>query len=337
MTFEVRTAERQGARLLIQLAGVSGSGKTYTALHLALGLAGGDAKKVCLIDTENRRGSLYADCLPEGQRFKVIDFYAPFSPARYKLAIDAAVKAGAEVIVIDSVSHEWEGPGGCHDIADRTLPKLRDWKTAKAEHKAFMTHMLQSPAHIIACTRARNKTDFTDTRNPISLGIQPIQEENFSYEATVSLLMHEQGKMQDVLKCPAELAGILGRGQGYIGVSQGAAVRSWVDGAVPVDPAIEHARGTLLNTAERGLEAFKAAWNALPAATRKALGQPFRDQCAASATEYDNQRAAVEPEGSAALDALNAATEQMAATTAPAAQPAPAAAPADNHDDGAEF
>lgn len=45
MSFEVRKAQRQGARLLIQLSGVSGSGKTYTALQLAYGLAGNDATK----------------------------------------------------------------------------------------------------------------------------------------------------------------------------------------------------------------------------------------------------------------------------------------------------
>ena len=123
--------------------------------------------------------------------------------------------------MIDSVTHEWEGPGGCQEIAAAT--KFPDWKRAKAEHKRFITHMLQSQAHIIACTRAREKTDFTDTKNPVKLGIQPIQESNFSYEATVSLMMHDQGRRQDVLKCPAELQDIMGRGQGYVGANDGGA------------------------------------------------------------------------------------------------------------------
>jgi len=127
MSFEVKKAQRQGARLLIQLSGVSGSGKTFTALQLAYGMTGNDANKVVLIDAENRRGSLYANALP--QPFNIIDFYAPFSPERYIQAIDAACKAGAEVIVIDSVSHEWEGPGGCQDIA--ALTKFPDWNRAK--------------------------------------------------------------------------------------------------------------------------------------------------------------------------------------------------------------
>lgn len=305
MTFEIRKAQRQGARLLIQLSGVSGSGKTYTALQLAYGLAGNNADKVVLIDTENRRGSLYANALP--QPFNIIDFYAPFSPGRYIEAIDAACKAGAEVIVIDSVTHEWESEGGCEWIANQT--RFPDWKRAKAEHKRFMTYMLQSPAHIIACTRAREKVDFADPKNPIKLGIQPIQEKNFSYEATVSLMMADQGKRQDVLKCPSELQAVLGRGHGYIGADDGQALRQWVDGAQAVDPKIEHHRGLLLNVTEQGLQALQAAWLATPAGVRKALGDKFKDQLKSSAVEYDAQRAAVAPAVPSSVQSLNKSTK----------------------------
>ena len=345
MSFEIKTAERQGARLLIQLSGVSGSGKTYTALQLAYGLAGGDASKVIGIDTENRRMSLNADILPGGARFRTLDFFAPFSPQRYIEAIDAACKAGAEVIVIDSVTHEWESEGGCEWIANQT--RFPDWKRAKAEHKRFMTFMLQCPAHIIACTRAREKVDFSDPKNPIKLGIQPIQEKNFSYEATVSLLMHDQGRAQDVLKCPSDLQAILGRGTGYVGAEDGYKLRQWVDGGAQVDPAIEHARGTLLNTTEKGVEAFRTAWNALTPAMRKALGSAFRDQCAASAKAYDDSRETPVGETEGAFNALNAAAKEVqqtpkaepapspAQTTAPA--PAPAPEPATAEDDGVVF
>lgn len=318
MSFQVETAQRQGARLLIQLSGVSGSGKTYSALQVAYGLAGNDGDKVVLIDTENRRGSLYADCLPGGARFKIINFYSPFSPERYIEAIDAAIANGAEVIVIDSVSHEWESEGGCEWIANQT--RFPDWKTAKAKHKRFMTHMLQSSAHVIACTRAREKVDFSNPKDPRPLGIQPIQEKNFSFEATVSLMMHDQGKRQDVLKCPAELQGIMGRGNGYLSAGDGVQLRAWVDGAAQVDPAIEHHRGVLLNVTEQGLDAFKAAWNAMTPAVRKALGTGFRDQCAASATAWDNVKAAAasnvpavgnDPQAVAGLNAAIAQQQQQ--------------------------
>lgn len=305
MTFEIRKAQRQGARLLIQLSGVSGSGKTYTALQLAYGMAGNDADKVVLIDTENRRGSLYANALP--QPFNIIDFYAPFSPSRYIEAIETACRSGAEVIVIDSVTHEWESEGGCEWIANQS--RFPDWKRAKAEHKRFMTYMLQSPAHIIACTRAREKVDFTDPKNPRSLGIQPIQEKNFSYEATVSLMMWDQGQRQDVLKCPAELQNVLGRSKGYLTAEDGARLRQWVDGAAKVDPAIEHHRGMLLNATEQGLQALQSAWTATPASVRKVLGDKFKDSLKASAAAYDEARSASMPVTPGSVAALNAEEE----------------------------
>ena len=292
--FEVETAVGQGARLLIQLSGVSGGGKTYSALQLAYGLAGGDSSKIIGIDTENRRMSLNADILPNGAKFRIINFFAPFSPQRYIEAIDAACKAGAEVIVIDSVTHEWEGPGGCQEIAAAT--KFPDWKRAKSEHKRFMTHMLQAPAHIICCTRAREKTDFTDTKNPKPLGIQPIQEGNFSFEATVSLMMHEQGKRQDVLKCPAELQAILGRGVDYITASDGFALRSWVDGGEPVNPEVERQLGLLRNACEGGMASLQSAWTDTPAHIKKAIGAAGLESLKSSAAAYDEQRRLNQPE-----------------------------------------
>jgi hypothetical protein len=322
MSFEVRKAQRQGARLLIQLSGVSGSGKTYTALQLAYGLAGNDANKIVLIDTENRRGSLYANALP--QPFNIIDFYSPFSPDRYIAAIEAACNAGAEVIVIDSVTHEWESEGGCEWIANQS--RFPDWKTAKKLHKRFMTYMLQCPAHIIACTRAREKVDFSNPKEPIKLGIQPIQEKNFSYEATVSLMMQNQGYSQDVLKCPAELQGILGRGQGYITSEDGMSLRNWVDGAEKVDPKIEHYRGLVLNSTEGGMESLKAQWSQTPADIQKVLGKAFLDSAKASAKAFDDQRAfgtANEDESIASLNSLASqqANNQFAAKPKPDQQP----------------
>lgn len=64
--------------------------------------------------------------------------YAPFSPARYRQAIEEFQAAGVKVLVIDSGSHEWEGEGGCSEIAEQPLlqgKKMADWKRAKAEHK----------------------------------------------------------------------------------------------------------------------------------------------------------------------------------------------------------
>ena len=291
---QIRKAQREGARLVIGIAGVSGSGKTYTALQLAWGMANGDASKVGFIDTENRRGSLYSDSLVskdgEAHQFMIGDLYAPFSPQRYIDAILEFQNAGVEVLIIDSVTHEWEGSGGCQDIANNANSRMADWKRAKAEHKRFMNALLQCDMHVICCIRAREKTDFTNPKEPKALGLQPIQEQNFMFEMTASVLMHDQGQRQDVLKCPADLVSILGRGQGYVGAKDGVALRKWVDGAKKLDPDVERYRNSLQTVTEQGVDALAEAIAAVPEKIKKQLGNTYFKTLQESAISYESER-----------------------------------------------
>lgn len=307
----IREAKREGARLVIGLAGISGSGKTFTALQLAWGLANYDSRKVGLLDTENRRGSLYANCLVDAdgvvQPFLVGDLEPPFSPKRYVEAILEFQRAGVEVLVIDSATHEWEGTGGCEEIATAKNPRMPDWSTAKREHKAFMNAALQCNMHIIPCIRAREKVqiqrDAQGKTEVIPLGIMPVQEKNFMFEMTASLLMHAEGKMQDVMKCPADLVSILGRGEGYITAADGKALRDWVDGGVKLDPEVEAARAILKTTSEKGLSALETAFRALPKKVQKVLvtdGSIVPLKTAAAA--FDQQRIDSKPGGQELAD-----------------------------------
>lgn len=332
---QIRMAERRGARLVVGMAGISGSGKTYTALQLAWGLAGLDASKVGMLDTENRRGSLYADALKDANgnvhQFMIGDLYAPFSPQRYIDAIHEFQKAGVEVLVIDSVTHEWEGTGGCEEIAATTSSRMADWKKAKAEHKRFMNALLQSDMHVIVCIRAREKMDFSDPKKPISLGIQPIQEKNFMFEMTASLMMWNEGTAQQVLKCPAELKGILGRGQGYVSANDGLALRKWVEGAGG-NQTLDKWRNRLQSVTEQGEKAVLAAWGKTPQKVRDALGNDFYATIIHSAKAHDEQRRAEKAaqSGSGDVEDLNnmvsdeedtAASEDAGSDYADAGQP----------------
>src|SRR5688572_27330407 len=105
---QLQKAARKKVKLRLNLSGPSGSGKTYSALLLAKGLIG-EWDKIAVIDTENGSASLYEHLGP----FNVVPLAAPYSPERYKEAIDLCVTGGMECIIIDSSSHEWEGSGGC--------------------------------------------------------------------------------------------------------------------------------------------------------------------------------------------------------------------------------
>lgn len=292
--FTIENATREGAKLVICLAGVSGGGKTYSALQLAYGLARMDASKVGFLDTENRRGRLYADCLPGKAKFKIADMIAPFHPDRYIAGIKAFEDAGCEVLIIDSGSHEWNGLGGCDEIANEGNPKVARWNIAKLAHKKFVNHLLQSSMHIIVCLRAQEKVDMKDPRNIKSLGIQPVCEKNFMFEMTASLMMEDNGTKQRVLKCPAELMQHLGRGNDYLTAVDGFAVRNWVDGGNPIDREIERHRSDLMNTCEYGTEALKRAWEQLPKNVRQAL-QGELESLKASAASYERHQELIAP------------------------------------------
>lgn len=288
MSIEIKPVRRKGAKLVIGLCGVSGSGKTYSALQVAYGLANKDASKVGLLDTENGRGSLYADIFDDP--FMIADLTPPFSPARYIEAMRAFSESGIEVLVVDSMSHEWEGEGGCEEIAhslkaDGTKRKNADWLTAKREHKRFINSLLLMPTHVVACFRAREKTDFHDPRNPTSLGIQPITEKNVLFEMTASLMLQNEGRRQDIIKAfPAPVF----TGNGYLTPEHGIQMREWIGGADPLD----RSRNVLKLAATEGSESLKAAWIDLDKSTKTQLAA-FKDTLKALADHADSERLAV--------------------------------------------
>ena len=148
-------------------------------------------------------------------------------------AVAVWIDPKGRLLVIDSGSHEFEGIGGVQDIAEAGNPKLPNWNKAKGEHKRFMSALLASPMHVVLCLRAREKAkpekQLVDGREKtvyVDLGLQPITEKNVMFEATVSLMLHDQGRRQDVIKCPAALQGIMGRGDGYLTMDDGRALRN---------------------------------------------------------------------------------------------------------------
>ncbi|WP_245407996.1 AAA family ATPase [Rhizobium sp. TH135] len=81
---EFTDATRDDTSLLIAIAGASGSGKTFSALTMATGLAQGEP--IYAIDTEAKRMLHYADQF----KFKHMDMRPPFTPEAYIEAIQKA-------------------------------------------------------------------------------------------------------------------------------------------------------------------------------------------------------------------------------------------------------
>lgn len=184
--FHLKVAERKRVKLRVGISAPSGGGKTYSALLLAYGMTG-DWGKIAVIDTENESASLY-DHLG---KFLILPLGEPYTPERYIEAMKVCEDAGVEVIIVDSVSHEWEGAGGCLDIhAKMPGNSYTAWKEVTPRHKRFIDKILNSSCHVI--TTARRKTDYVIEQNekgkavPIKAGLKEIQREGFEYELTLN-------------------------------------------------------------------------------------------------------------------------------------------------------
>jgi hypothetical protein len=204
-SFSFRPAVRENVGLLIGLAGSSGSGKTYTAMRLAAGIAGD--RPFAVIDTEAGRAKHYADQF----RFDHGDLRPPFRPEAYEQAIVAADEAGYPVIVVDSMSHEHAGEGGLLDwheeefqrMGGRDAVKMTAWIKPKMAHKQMVQRLLQVRAHLILCFRAeekieiikvmedgKQKTKIVPKESPTGLsGWIPVCEKTLPYELTASFLL----------------------------------------------------------------------------------------------------------------------------------------------------
>lgn len=302
VVLNIRAAIREAARLVIAFAGISGGGKTRSAIEFAYGMANYDAKKIGFIDTENKRGSLYADVLethpthPTKEKFWIGDLQPPFSPERYSAAIKQFEAHGVKVLILDTATHEWEGEGGAQDIAEANKsPKTGklNWAKAKSEHKRFMNTLLQSDMHIIVCVRAREKTEEKRVDGKLvinSIGIMPIQEKNFMFEMTASVMMFAEGRSRQVMKCPEELQDMLAHQREFITSADGHAVIKWVEGGGKIDQKVEKLRNALVGQTEAGEANLRDKWQQLSEGQRKAVGNDFFQTLLASAQEYDKQR-----------------------------------------------
>ena len=234
MRFE--KAQKHKSKLRLGLSGPSGSGKTKSGLRLAKGLGG----KLAVIDTENGSASLYANEFD----FDVLTLNSPYSPEQYIEAITAAEKADYDILMIDSISHEWTGSGGCleiHDIVTRANSKgnsFNAWSSVTPRHKAFINAIIQSKLHII-CT-VRSKTAYEQgVRNGKKfverIGVKPEQREGLEYEFTTFFDLSVSGNFASASK---DRTGLFNAEQPLVLTEQtGEMLKKWLNQGVEMKPA----------------------------------------------------------------------------------------------------
>jgi len=236
---------------LIMISGPSGTGKTYSALRLASGMAGPNGK-ICVADTDRGRARLYADRF----KFDTLDLIEPYRPQLFEAAARAAQAQGADVLIVDNFGHEWAGPGGVlewheqelermagDDFARREAVKMIGWAKVKPAHKKMLQRLYQLNLPIILCTYAERKVavkEITDNRGrkkmqPVDLGFQPVGDKDIAFAMTASLLLDDvahPGRPKPIKALLADLEPIIHLDR-PLDEETGAAIAAWARGDAP--------------------------------------------------------------------------------------------------------
>lgn len=254
--FKVVKAELEQTPALIALWGFSDSGKTFSALRLARGLVGPKGK-IVVIDTENKRAKFYARMFGGWHH---VDMQPPFTPERYTQAFEAAIHAGASVIVVDSMSHVWEGEGGVLDQADRSNAKgLLKWKAPKTAYARMINKLLRAPVPVIFCLREKDK--LVQKGDKVEhVGQEPICGKRFIFEMTVACHMASGLRTpMDPVKAPDPVKDVIKPGQ-YITEQAGEAITAWLAGGAAVSHAATAAQSEARTEAQKGSVHFRDWW-----------------------------------------------------------------------------
>jgi hypothetical protein len=229
---KLQKAERHQVKLRIGLSGPSGFGKTYSALLLAYGITN-DWNKIALIDTENKSASLYSHL----GDFNTLSLEEPFSPERYIKAIQLCENSDIEIIIIDSISQEWMGKGGCLEIHEQLGGRFQDWARVTPRHQSFIDAIILSKCHII--TTSRSKVDYSLDKDGngktkvMKLGTKSITREGFEYELTVNFELLNDNHLVSASKDRTEL--FSGKPEFIINSSTGKKLINWCNQGISVD------------------------------------------------------------------------------------------------------
>ncbi len=223
----LQPAQRKRAKIKMALQGPSGSGKTYSALQVAFGLCE-DWSKIAVVDTENHSADLYADL----GSFSTINLTPPHTPERYVEALELCERAGMEVVILDSVTHEWENLLEYHS----SLPgnSFTNWAKVTPRHNAFVQKVLQSPLHVLCTIRTKQDYVLNDKNGrlvPQKVGLKSVQRDGLDYEFTLVFDLDSK----NLASCSKDRTGLFyGQPEHKLSAETGKAIRHWCESGTAV-------------------------------------------------------------------------------------------------------
>jgi hypothetical protein len=184
-------ATRQQLKLRMAIDGPSGAGKSVTALRCAHALG----KRIAVIDSESGSARLYVGETFDDRPFAFdVCEITTYSPSEYTSLIEDAGRSGYEAIVVDSLSHAWEGRDGALELVDKKGGnRFTAWKDVTPLHRRMVEVIKTSPCHVIVTMRSKVEhvleVNEKGQQVPRKIGMAPVQRPGMEYEFDLYLSM----------------------------------------------------------------------------------------------------------------------------------------------------
>lgn len=248
--FEFAPAEKSQLKARILISGAAGSGKTIAALELASALGG----RVAVIDTENGSAALYSD----KYKFEMLNLQPPYPPEDFIQAIKVAENGGFDVIVIDGITPEWSGSGGCLDLHTKLGGRFQDWAKVTPRHRSFIQKILECSTHIICTCRSKQGYAMDEQSKKVTkLGMAPEQRDGLDYEMTLVFNIINQTHLAEATK---DRTGLFDGKQFLISKNTGLEILEWLNSGTPAKspaPTITDVRNLLISAGVKSIPDFK--------------------------------------------------------------------------------
>ncbi len=203
-----KKAQRTAKKIKMSIQGPSGAGKTYSALSVATALINktDPGKRIAFIDTEHS-AAMYSPPFD----FDVDDDFGEgpnlsYHPSKLIEKLESARKSGEYgVVVIDSMTHIWDGQGGFLSmhaaLGERQKAKGKqedtwgNWKFIDPDYDALWTYIRNYPLHVILCMRSEEKTEKNAAGKIEKVGLQAIFRKKWEFEVDIQFAVVDQGSI----------------------------------------------------------------------------------------------------------------------------------------------
>ena len=237
--FVISKAKKEQICVKALISGPSGSGKSYSALRVASGIAErvGKGTKVGYIGTEGMRDKLYANEFD----YDLISL-DEYSPDYYIAALDTFLDAGYKVIIMDSLTHLWNWIQDQVQLTTKGDNTFQAWGKYKKENKKVIEKILLAPAHIIVT--ARGKDEYVLEANsrgkmaPRKVGVGAQQDKDIEYEYMVTWMIDQDTHVAEAVKDNTHIF------EGKLKIldeKSGAALYDWANDGDPVKSPAQRA------------------------------------------------------------------------------------------------